>query len=68
MKTAYIIFGRDLVKKVKVKCESCRNLRKRAIDAQMWPISKYNVMIAPDFYGTQVDIFGPFKVYSTQQQ
>ena len=30
----------------------------------MGPISKYNVMIAPAFYGTQVDICGPFKAYS----
>ena len=30
----------------------------------MRPISKFNVMIAPAFYGTQVDIGGPFKAYS----
>ena len=29
----------------------------------MGPISKYNVMIVPAFYGTQVDICGLFKAY-----
>ena len=30
----------------------------------MGPISKYNITIAPAFYGTQADICGPFKAYS----
>ena len=64
LETKYIIFGTDLVKKVKVQCERSRNLRKKTTDAQMGPISKYNVMIAPAFYGTQLAICGPFKAYS----
>ena len=34
----------------------------------MGPISKYNVIIAPAFYGTQADICGPFKAYSMQHK
>ena len=64
LETVYIIFGRDLVKKIKVQCERCKYLRKKTTDAQMGRISQYNVMIAPAFYGTQVDICGPFKAYS----
>ena len=64
LKIAYIIFGRDLVKKIKVQCERFRHLRKKTIIVRMGPISKYNVMIAPSFDGTHVDIFGPLKAYS----
>ena len=46
LKTAYIIFGRDLVKMIKVQHERCRHLKKKTIDVHMGPISKYNVMIA----------------------
>ena len=46
LKTACIIFGRDLVRKIKVQRERCRHLRKKIIDVHVGPISKYNVMIA----------------------
>ena len=60
-KIAYIVFGRDLVKSIKVQCERCRHLMKKTTDFQMGPISKYNIIRAPAFYGTQVDICWPFK-------
>ena len=31
LKTAYIISGRNLAKKIKVQCERCRHLRKRPL-------------------------------------
>ena len=46
LKTAYIIFGRDLVKMIKVQRERCRHLKKKTVDVHMGPISKYSVMIA----------------------
>ena len=36
----------------------------QTFDVQLEPIFKYNVMIAPAFYETQVDLCGPFKAYS----
>ena len=64
LKTGFIIFGRDLVKKIKTQCERYRYLRKKVIDVEMGPISKHSITIAPAFYATQADICSPFKAYS----
>ena len=56
--------GRDLVKKVKKKCERCRYLRMKAINIEMGPVLTQNVRIAPAFYATQVHLCGLFKAYS----
>ena len=64
IKTGFIIFGKDLVKKIKTQCERCRYLRRKAIDVEMGSISKHSITIAPAFYVTQADICGPFKAYS----
>ena len=64
LKIGFIIFGRNLVKKIKTQCERCRYLTKKVIDAEMGPISKCSITIAPAFYATQADICGPFKAYS----
>ena len=41
MKTAYISFGRDLVKKIKVQCERYRHLRKYTLAVPLVSISNY---------------------------
>ena len=64
LKTGFIIFERDLVKKIKTQCDRCRYLMKKVIDVEMGPISKHSITIAPAFYATQADICGPFKAYS----
>ena len=64
LKTGFIIFGRDLVKKIKTQCERYRYLRKKVIDVEMGPISKHSITIAPAFYATHTAICGPFKAYS----
>ena len=63
---AYIIEGREIVRKVKKDCHRCRLLAKRAIEVSlsMGPVSTYNLTIAPVFYYTQVDLAGPFKAYT----
>ena len=63
MKIAFIISGRELIKRFKVNCTRCRFLRKKFIDIEMGPISNHNLKIAPPFYASQVDIFGPFKAF-----
>ena len=68
LKTAYIIFGREVVKKIRINCERCRYLRKKVLDVEMGPVSKYNLMIAPAFYATQTDICGPFMAYSSHHK
>ena len=62
LKTGFIIFGRDLVKKIKTQCERCRYPRKKVIDVEMGPKSKHSITIAPAFYATQADICSPFKL------
>ena len=68
LKTEFIIFGRDLGKKIKTQCERYRYLRKKFIDVEMGPISKHSIAIAPVFYATQVDICSPFKAYSVHHK
>ena len=60
MKYAYIVEGRELVKRFKKDCPRCRYLAKRMVDVIMGPVSKVNLA----FYISQVDLFGPYKSYS----
>ena len=62
--TAYIIWGRSLVKLVKKGCARCRLLHARAVRAAMGPLGERNLKIAPPFYYTQVDIAGYINAYS----
>ena len=64
MKYAYIMEGRDIVKKIRKFCERCRLLLKRTFNVSMGPVSSYNLTIAPAFYISQTDLAGPFKAYS----
>ena len=64
MKYAYIMEGRELVRKIRKNCERCRFLAKRTIEVIMGPVSKYNLTIAPPFYITQVDLAGPYKAFT----
>ena len=61
---AHIVDGRSLVTSIRHDCARCRFLRKRAIDVAMGAKSDYNFCIAPPFYVSQVDMFGPFSSYS----
>lgn len=64
LEEAYILDGRDLVKRIKGNCLRCRYLMKRCIDVTMGPVPEARLTIAPIFYITQVDLAGPFKAYS----
>ena len=64
MKYAYIMEGRDIVRRIRKSCERCRLLLKRNFNVSMGPVSSYNLTIAPAFYVTQTDLAGPFKAYS----
>ena len=62
---AHIIGGRRLAKAIKRACTRCRIMNKESIDVIMGPIQNVNLCIAPAFFASQVDIFGPFKSYSS---
>ena len=61
---AHIIGGRNLTKFLKKGCHKCRILNKASINALMGPVQNINLAIAPAFYASQIDIFGPFKSFS----
>ena len=63
-KITYIIEGRSLVKQFRKECPRCKYLRKQCIDVAMGPISSDHLCVAPAFYFSQVDIFGPYNSYS----
>jgi len=56
LKEAFILEGRALVKLVRKSCQRCRYI--------MGPVSRHNLVIAPAFYATQVDLCGPFDSFS----
>ena len=61
---SFIIEGRSLIKLIKNDCQRCRYLEKKALAVQMGPVSKHQMMIAPAFYISQVDLCGPFLCFS----
>ena len=61
---AYIIEGRSLVSQFRRDCPRCLYLRKKTIDVAMGPIPSDNLCIAPAFYVSQTDLFGPYNSYS----
>ena len=63
-KIGYLIGGRELVKRYRKNCVRCRVLAKKAVEVAMGPVHSDNLNIAPAFYVTQVDIFGPVDTYS----
>ena len=63
LKEAFIIDGRSLVVKIRESCERCRVLNKKSLQVIMGPVSPDNLVIAPAFYVTQVDLAGPFQAH-----
>ena len=63
-KSAYILGGRDLAKRIKKACAKCRILHLKGVEVAMGPVADENLKIAPAFYMSQVDICGPFSAYS----
>ena len=68
LKYAYIVDGKELVRSFRQDCTRCRYLAKRTVDVVMGPVSKVNLMLAPAFYISQVDICGPMKAYSVHNK
>ena len=58
---AFILQGRDLADEVLQKCPGCTRRRAKKLEVQMGSIHSNRLTIAPCFYYSQVDIFGPFE-------
>ena len=64
LSTACITEKKKIVKKVKEDCHGCRLLAKGTVEVIIGPISNYSLFIIPAFYYIQINLFGPFKVYT----
>ena len=60
---AYILNGRELSKEIRAACPSCRKFKAKLLEAEMGPIHKNRLTIAPPFYYCQLDLMGPFLAY-----
>ena len=60
---SFIIGGRELVKKYGRNCTRCRILNKNTVKVLMGPLHEGQLKVAPAFFRTQVDLFGPFDAF-----
>ena len=56
---AFILRGRDLANEVRAGCRACIRFKSRLVEVEMGKLSQDRLCIAPPFYYTQVDLFGP---------
>lgn len=57
---AFILQGRDLAAEVRSNCPYCKRYTARMVEAEMGKLNENRLKIAPAFYQSQVDLFGPF--------
>ena len=63
-RVAHVIGGKNLINFLKNGCKKCRIIDKNLIEVVKGLVQDVNFCIAPAFYATQVDIFGPFECFS----
>ena len=64
-RTAWVIRGRRLARKVVSRCHECRRRRKIVEGQRIAPVPESRLPPSPPFYSTAVDIFGPLEVRDT---
>ena len=64
LKKVYIIEGHSLVKSIRRRCQRCCYLMEKTVEATMGPILYCNLILAPAFYTSLVDLSGPYSAYS----
>ena len=58
-----IIQGMTLYREISDDCWTCKKKRKRFLDVSMGPIAQEQLMLAPPFHATMLDLFGPVQSY-----
>ena len=58
-----IIQGMTLYRELAEECIKCHMKRKKFVEVPMGPIAQEQLMVAPPFYVTMIDLFGPLKSY-----
>ena len=59
----HILRGLSLFQELSEDCVTCKKLNKRFVEAAMAPIHSSKFTIAPPFWATQCDLWGPITVY-----
>ena len=59
MTIAHILRGRDLALEVRRDCAFCKRYKAKTLAAEMGKIHPAQICVAPAFYYTQIDLFGP---------
>ena len=59
----YVIHGLSLCREIGEDCVFCAKKRKKYLDISMGPISDHQLTVAPAFYVTMCDLFGPLQVF-----
>ena len=60
---AYISRVKEISELFRKLCGKCRYMAKRTIDVEFGPLSDSQMIVAPAFYVTQVDLMGPYRAY-----
>ena len=68
LKICHVVEASKLINLFRINCPRCRFLHKKKIEVAMGPKCDENVTIAPAFYYTQTDLFGPFKSYNNSNK
>ena len=58
-----IMQGMTLYREIASECIRCHMKRKKVIDVPMGPVAEEQLVIAPPFYITMVDLFGPLRIF-----
>ena len=58
-----IMQGMTLYREIASECIRCHMKRKKVIDVPMGPVAEEQLVIAPPFYITMVDLFGPLRSF-----
>ena len=58
-----ILQGMSLFREISDECFKCKMKRGKYVQASQGPLSEKQLLIAPPFYATQIDLFGPLRAY-----
>ena len=58
-----IIQGMTLYREIADECWKCHMKRKKYLEVSMGPVAQEQLMLAPPFYITMIDLFGPVESY-----
>ena len=61
---AHIFNCSQLVQIIKDRCARCKYIQKKTIDIGLGPLSKHQLKIAPSYFITQGDLFGPYQAFA----